>query len=346
MHENAIDHDRIDLEVTAERYVLGQLPPAEAQRFEEHFLDCAECLERVELAERLRHGLARASVRRAAASAAAAGSLLAVWLRLARRQRLALVAAGLALLALAAALPTALLRGRTARLDRQLAAARAQLAARPSAPAATRPAAAPPAPGSGTPPLSRPGAEEAPQARATAAGAAGARPAAEGAAQARPAAEGAPQVRPAAEGAAQAELRRLAGELAARGAEAARLAADLRRARAPQVNVPLLALSLVRAAPDAPPLAAPAVALPPAAAWLVVSLEPSDPGFPRYRVTLAGPGGAALWQGDDLVPTAAGLLSLSLPRTLLAPGDFRLRVEGLPNGRAAVPAGEFPFHVM
>src|SRR3954447_12283583 len=94
-----IDHPAIDADNTTERYVTGRLPPEEAARFEEHYLDCPSCCARVEAAERLQRGLRRlaeaaavlapgdprsSSVPRLALAAAAllAVGLLPAWLEL------------------------------------------------------------------------------------------------------------------------------------------------------------------------------------------------------------------------------------------------------------------------
>ncbi|MEM7051942.1 MAG: hypothetical protein AAF604_19905 [Acidobacteriota bacterium] len=53
-----MDHRLIEEHNWVERYVLEQLNAAEQERFEEHFADCGECLEAVELAQELRLGLA------------------------------------------------------------------------------------------------------------------------------------------------------------------------------------------------------------------------------------------------------------------------------------------------
>lgn len=47
----------MDEQNVVERYVLGQLPDAERDRLEEHYLECAECLEKVRAAEGLKRGL-------------------------------------------------------------------------------------------------------------------------------------------------------------------------------------------------------------------------------------------------------------------------------------------------
>ena len=54
-----MDHQTIDTESIAERYVTGRLPPETAADFEEHYLDCPACCSRVEAAERLERGFRR-----------------------------------------------------------------------------------------------------------------------------------------------------------------------------------------------------------------------------------------------------------------------------------------------
>jgi hypothetical protein len=277
-----MDHSTFDETQAAERYALGQLTPDERQLFEEHFLGCAECLERVELAEHLRDGLQRAAVRRAAA-AVATGGLLAALSRLRRWQRTALAVAAVLLFA---GLPAGLLASRAARLERELGAAREALARRPPEKPVERPPETP---------------------------------------------------------AADAERQRLAQELDTERREKTRLGEALERALRPQVNVAVLTLSLERSTASGGEPAR--LRLAPGVPWVVVSLEPSDPGFPSYRATLRGPGGRPRWQGAGLTPSPEGLLSFSLPRSLLAPGDYTLTIEGLPAGRRPVPAGEFPFRV-
>lgn len=54
-----MDHPDIDEHNVAERYVAGRLSEEEAALFEEHYLDCQACIDRVEDAERLQRGLRR-----------------------------------------------------------------------------------------------------------------------------------------------------------------------------------------------------------------------------------------------------------------------------------------------
>jgi hypothetical protein len=42
-----MNHEQIERQDVVERYLLRRLPPEEAQDFEEHYLGCAECCERI-----------------------------------------------------------------------------------------------------------------------------------------------------------------------------------------------------------------------------------------------------------------------------------------------------------
>ncbi len=108
-----MDHHEIEQRDVVGRYVMGRLSLAEQARFEEHFLDCEQCLDQIDLTRDFRESLQRAAAEDAARSVAS-GTLLA-WL--ARRRSLV---AGAALLV--ALLPAILLgtqnRGLRQRLDR------------------------------------------------------------------------------------------------------------------------------------------------------------------------------------------------------------------------------------
>ena len=54
-----MDHDFIQERNIAERYILGRLEPSELARFEEHFIDCQQCIETLETSGMLRDGLRR-----------------------------------------------------------------------------------------------------------------------------------------------------------------------------------------------------------------------------------------------------------------------------------------------
>ncbi len=67
---------------------------------------------------------------------------------------------------------------------------------------------------------------------------------------------------------------------------------------------------------------------------------------PSYQVILRDAKGREVWRGGGLRPDERDSLSLSLPSTLLAPGDYSLAVEGLVPGRKPVAAGRFAFRVL
>jgi hypothetical protein len=56
-------HSEIEKAETVERYVRNQLVPAERQAFEEHFLGCDECFEKLQAAERFAAGMRDAAER-------------------------------------------------------------------------------------------------------------------------------------------------------------------------------------------------------------------------------------------------------------------------------------------
>lgn len=137
------------------------------------------------------------------------------------------------------------------------------------------------------------------------------------------------------------ERRRLESELATEKTARESLARQLARLTRPQVNTALFSLGLVRSAEAA---AANRVELGSDPEWIVLSLELPAVEHTTYRATLVDAGGATLWQGDGLEPTASDTLTISLYSTLLEPGDYTLRLEGVQGGRVA-PAGAIPFRV-
>ncbi len=55
-----MNHPDIEHDGVVDRYLLGRLTPAEAERFEEHYLGCPQCVEQLELGEKMGRGLRRA----------------------------------------------------------------------------------------------------------------------------------------------------------------------------------------------------------------------------------------------------------------------------------------------
>src|ERR1700678_4019727 len=52
-----MDHDYINEHGVVALYVAGKLSPEERAGFEEHFADCRQCLEQIEVTKELREGL-------------------------------------------------------------------------------------------------------------------------------------------------------------------------------------------------------------------------------------------------------------------------------------------------
>ena len=117
-----MEHTEIEERQIVDRYVMGALPAEEAERFEEHYLSCPDCLDRLDLAESMQRGFRRAAGEDLAHLAAARQLAVVAWLsRLGRsRQAAALVMA----LFVAAVLPAGLAWRRPAPSSRRSARAR------------------------------------------------------------------------------------------------------------------------------------------------------------------------------------------------------------------------------
>jgi Putative zinc-finger len=104
-----MEHSYIEDHNIADRYLSGKLSPEERMRFEEHFLDCTQCLDRLEPTEDLRTGLktivAEEALQARTDLQVGMVGLLAGVARLSRARRAALLAGVI----LAIALPMALL---------------------------------------------------------------------------------------------------------------------------------------------------------------------------------------------------------------------------------------------
>src|SRR5215470_2429993 len=112
-----MDHETVEREEVVERYLRGRLPEEERARFEEHYLSCAECLDRLELAEAMQRGFQRAAAQDVAQAVAARQLVVVAWLaRLGRARQLAVLAMALCAAVL---LPTGLALWRTAGPSRE-----------------------------------------------------------------------------------------------------------------------------------------------------------------------------------------------------------------------------------
>jgi hypothetical protein len=268
-----MDHQAIDLDNIAERYVTGRLPAEEAARFEEHYLDCPSCCARVEAAERLQRGLRRLAEQAAVRAPSVSRSF--------RSPRLALAAAVLIAVAL---VPAWMERGEIRRLRSDLDATRETLA------------------------LTK--AEQGPADRlATVEG----------------------------------ELQQTRRDLAAEAAKREALAREMTADRQPQANLPVVSLTPVRGGVGDGPVRT--LNLPEKPGWVALWVEPGDDSFPAYRATLRTVQGTVVFQASGLALNDLGALLVTVHSTSLAPGAYRLDLEGLPSKGALVLVGRFPLRI-
>ena len=99
-----MEHSYIDKHNVADRYLLGELSLEERVRFEEHFADCAQCLDRLETTDDFRAGLrivvAKEALRHRAYLQTGRAGLLAPLVRLSRARRAALLVGAILLVGL------------------------------------------------------------------------------------------------------------------------------------------------------------------------------------------------------------------------------------------------------
>jgi Putative zinc-finger len=284
-----MNHTDIEEQQIAERYAMGKLAPEEAARFEEHYLSCPECLDRLELADSMERGFKRAAGQDAARFATVRQLAVVAWIaRLGRSRQVATLVMAVLLVAI---LPGLFALRQVREGERELTDARSAL-------------------------------EQERQ---------------QSAAVSRTAATAADTAKLRAD--LEASRRGLARE------QEARIKADqeLAAARQPQGNVPILFLNAERGAGTEPTHR---LRLPRAPGWIVLALELDPPHQPSYRAVLRDAKGRELWRGEGLRLNEMESLSLSLPSTLLAPGDYTLTIEGLPSGGRPAAAGRFMFRVL
>jgi hypothetical protein len=112
-----VDHTYITEHDLVSRYVLGKLAPEESARFEEHFIDCPECLDRIEMTSELRSGLR--SLPRREIVGARPQSAGARWLGVLRDWRLLVFSAAATLLLVVTSVQWVSTRAQLAREQRE-----------------------------------------------------------------------------------------------------------------------------------------------------------------------------------------------------------------------------------
>ncbi|MFY9821192.1 MAG: hypothetical protein WAM82_07410 [Thermoanaerobaculia bacterium] len=142
----------------------------------------------------------------------------------------------------------------------------------------------------------------------------------------------------------QAELRQTQANLAAEAAKRETLAREVSASRQPQANLPVVALTPVRGGSAGGPVRT--LTLPKEPGWVALWAEPGDTEYPAYRATLTNDRGAVVFQASRLALNDLGALLITVHSTSLAPGAYRLEVEGLPRTGAPVSVERFPLRLV
>ncbi|HEY4575014.1 MAG TPA: zf-HC2 domain-containing protein, partial [Thermoanaerobaculia bacterium] len=113
-----MNHTDVEEQNLVDRYVMGKLSAAETERFEDHYLSCPECLDRLDLAESMQRGFKRAAGQDAARLATSRQLALVAWLsRLGRSRQVAALVMALLVVAI---LPAGLALRQIGERDREL----------------------------------------------------------------------------------------------------------------------------------------------------------------------------------------------------------------------------------
>ena len=110
----------------------------------------------------------------------------------------------------------------------------------------------------------------------------------------------------------------------------------------PLVNTPVFLLSALRSDDGKPATIDPARAGD--ALALAVDVG-ADLRFASYRATITKAGGGTVFRQSGLKPNALEALMITFPTSFFAPGDYRLRVEGVKPDGSAAEIGGYPFRV-
>ncbi len=148
---------------------------------------------------------------------------------------------------------------------------------------------------------------------------------------------------------------RLAESENRRGAERRELEARLAQVKPPEiprglagplVNTPVFLLTAVRSN-DAKPAVIDLARLPRETDALALAVDVGEgAGFDTYRATITRTGGGKVFEKAGLKPNALEALMITFPATFFAPGDYRLRVEGVKPDGAAAEVGGYGFRVV
>ncbi|HTG36495.1 MAG TPA: zf-HC2 domain-containing protein [Thermoanaerobaculia bacterium] len=116
-------------------------------------------------------------------------------------------------------------------------------------------------------------------------------------------------------------------------------------AAGPQINLPIYTLAAVRGGEDAGRDPVNRIPLSSTTGSIILNLELATIDFPSYRASLRAEGGQEIWQAGGLRPDSRDSLTLLLPSSMLAPGIYRLTIEGMKDGGQGFAVAAYPFRV-
>jgi hypothetical protein len=84
------------------------------------------------------------------------------------------------------------------------------------------------------------------------------------------------------------------------------------------------------------------IQLPQAPSVLAFALEFAGPLVPGYHAELRGAAGL-VWESSQVRPDPNGALTIRVHSTMLAAGDYSIRIDGITREGSRLPVAEFPF---
>lgn len=300
-----MDHNYIEEYNIADRYLLGKLPAEEQARFEEHFIDCPKCLDRLETTEDFRRGLQTVVAEEAArASSYLQVGFLAWLIRRRRWQQATLLLTSILLLAV---LPSLLFLLRIRHLQGELSLTKNSAVGWQQQYEETQQAADQLKVELREAKVNEARINETKADSGEPRNRVGSRPARE--------------------------------QLARTG-----IAHQAERSARPQSIVPIFALGMVRSADLGSAEPPNKISIPSSSKLIVLSLElVVEPEVQTYRATIFDADRRVVWKASNLKPLSNDELGIMLSGDLFRAGDYLLTLEGLTKEGRYIPEGKYRF---
>jgi hypothetical protein len=112
----------------------------------------------------------------------------------------------------------------------------------------------------------------------------------------------------------------------------------------PGSNMPILALTSVRAVNSSEPVNGIALTRAPMGFTLLVSLD-GEVKYERYVLTILNDRGKRIWRDTNSKPDSSNSFPRYFNSTFFRPGNYELIVEGVSGNSDLIPVGNYPFRV-